>query len=383
MPDPSQSPSSIPYGFEDVYRDVVKAEDPDDMNLDELMHTLGDENIFEFDERPLYLPPTLSTTIPSLDRQDSLATSAAKNLIINDIKNIEQINIAIETINKYLKKISLYWNITYLDILSKLQKNSNYLANTLYYMWNLKVGANLAMHDSLIKNPDGENTHNLFIDYANLKIGLLRNCIPKKNSDNVLAQEIGVWINITMRTCTRIIISVQKNVLFDRDFTAFKEELKFLLGDRGDVIVILAPNASTFDDFNIAYIIVNLLPKSTNYIISNDQFSDIVKLDTNYIGWSKIFNPSDKLLLVGINTFCKAPYHRYIEKSSRPSIPPGSHGPYIHPRHSYKSTPYGGTNKNKYTKKVKTLHKKRNTSKKVLKKYNKNYKKKTFRRKNK
>ena len=49
----------------------------------------------------------------------------------------------------------------------------------------------------------------------------------------------------------------------------------------------------------------------------------------------------------------------------------------------------GGTNKNKYTrkiknsKKVKTLHKKRNTSKKVLKKYNKNYKKKTLRRKNK
>jgi hypothetical protein len=55
-------------------------------------------------------------------------------------------------------------------------------------------------------------------------------------------------------------------------------------------------------------------------------------------------------------------------------------------------TPYGGTNKNKYTrkiknsKKVKTLHKKHNTSKKVVKKYskyNKNYKKKTLRRKNK
>lgn len=55
-------------------------------------------------------------------------------------------------------------------------------------------------------------------------------------------------------------------------------------------------------------------------------------------------------------------------------------------------TSYGGTNKNKYTrkiknsKKVKTLHKKHNTSKKVVKKYNKynkNYKKKTLRRKNK
>jgi len=347
--------------------------------LEEFQKRLKPEDILDFNGVKIFVP---GIQPPTLTREPSLATEVVTtSLYIDDINNREQVTRAITTINLYLERYQLYWNIAYETIKEKLRKNKKYLGNTLYGLWDLENGALLAMYESLRKKPDSVDTLTLIIDYSNLKFGLERDCKPSTiYSGSELAQVIFKWIthNAPIK-CVRIIISIQRNDIFKNEFIEFKTKLGEIFSD-GDVIIIVGSDASSYDDLNIAYIVTNLLPESKKYIISSDKFRDLYKIETRDGTQhnSPIFVNTNKLQMIKVDIFCRHVYVSvYRHKDSRASR---------------KHTPYGGTNKNKYTrkiknsKKVKTLHKKRNTSKKVVKKYskyNKNYKKKTLRRKNK
>ena len=178
----------------------------------------------------------------------------------------------------------------------------------------------------------------------------------------------------------RIIVSIQTHDKDDLVFQEFHSSLKSKFGEH-NVIIVIGASSSSFDDFNIAFIVTTLLPKSKKKVISSDKFKDLHKVTFNPDGsmrTEKIFkNHRDHpdLVCYPIDILCETLRTKLQRTRTR--------------------TYEGGTNKNKklllnkYTrkiknsKKVKTLHKKRNTSKKVVKKYNKNYKKKTLRRKNK
>ena len=384
MTDPSPSPIPIPnpnpYGFEDAYSAVVKAENPITIEgqLDDILAQFKEDDIIELqvlNNRKIFVPGIKQPSsvippsgIPSVSREPSLGTITVeeehyiddKTYNPNNIEHSKKATTTINIINEHLKSYNLFWNITYRSIYDKLYNNGKYLGNTLYGLWNLENGANLAMLKSLHEHEDSVDSNTLIIDYSNLKFGL-RRC--RKKIDSILADEIRDWINEEMGACDRIIISIQQNNLTETGFEELITELTKIFGE-DNTIVVVGSNASTFDDLNIAYIVTKLLPNSNKYVISSDKFNDIQKLETGKYSRKypvPIFETTDKLTKFDVEIFCVK-----LKRFRR-----------------------GGTNKNKYTrkiknsKKVKTLHKKRNTSKKVLKKYNKNYKKKTLRRKNK
>lgn len=349
--------------------------------LDELKKRIGEEYLGKIDEETVHIPK-----IPRLTRSMSIGSSYVSTLYlspgnIDDPANVTKAEISISIINDFLSKSNLYWNVTFNTIREKLLNNREYLGNTLYGIWRLADAANLAMFSSLKRKEDKEDSNTLIIDYSNFKFGLGR-CDPKVYPGDPIAEQIDNWIIEKMGPCDRIIISIQQNDIPRPEFLEFRMKLKDTFGHQ-NIIIIVGSDASSYDDFNIAYIVTKLLPLSKKYIISDDKFNDICKLEKNIDGTPRksfIFirpTTTDKIIMVNVKDFC-GKYDTYRSPPSTFSRPAFK----IFARR-------GGTNKNKYTrkiknsKKVKTLHKKRNTSKKVVKKYNKNYKKKTLRRKNK
>ena len=429
---------------------------------------------------------------PRLSEQASMASLIAQRLYI-DLPGITEtedakkdrktkVTTAINTINTLLRKVKLRWNITYDSINDKLLKNPRYLANTFYGLWNLKAGIEFAMHDSLYgDNRDKEGEKNVIIDYSNLKFRL-GDC--ETPVDRALADKIHAWMQDTGRF-RRIVISIQANDKDRPEFIEFKTRLIELFEPPTAVIIVIGADASSYDDLNIAYIVINLLPFSIKYIITSDNFRDISKLEDSNdesIGTPIYSSVATDIILIKTQNFCN-PSHRLHTPSSSgfrgpvssghgfsghgsssgfrgpvssghgfsghgsssgfPRYGYGGPGPsfsghgsssgfpgygYGGPGpsfsgHGYSSSgpssslhgsssgfsghgyiredgftrkrnrgSYGGTNKNKksllnkYTRKVKKLHKKRIPTKKVVKKYNKNYKnykKKTLKRKNK
>ena len=393
---------------------------------------LGSRNVAEDkygNEYHLPAPPRLSqqASMPSLiaqrlyiDLPGITETEEAKN----DRKT--KVTTSIYSINTLLRKVKLRWNITYDSINDKLLTNPNYLANTFYGLWNLKAGIELAMHDSLYgDNRDKEGENNVIIDYSNLKFRL-RDC--ETPVDKALADKIYDWMKKTGRF-RRIVISIQANDKDRPEFIEFKTRLIELFDINTAVIIVIGADASSYDDLNIAYIVRNLLPFSIKYIITSDNFRDINKLkDSNdrSIGTPIYSSDATDIILIKVQNFCN-PSHRLHTPSSSgfrgpvssghgfsghgsssgfPGYGYGGPGPSFSGHGSSSSGPSsslhgstgkrdrdwgsrGGTNKNKksllnkYTRKVKKLHKKRIPTKKVVKKYNKNYKKKTLKRKHK
>jgi len=250
-------------------------------NEDDIQRILGQlrpVDIVRIDEEYVYVPGII---LPGLTKQPSISTSATIAMDITDATDKAQVQSAIDAINKELKKFYLYWDITpdpiaHNTIFNKLKNNNKYLRNTLYGIWNLKLGADLAMIKSKSKNPDIEGAVTLIIDYSNLKIGLQKDCFPSRKIDSYLARDIALVM--TASTCSRIIISIQSNDTGRRDFNEFRAELKIIYGN-DNVIVIVGSYASSFDDLNIAYIVTNILPKSIKYIITSDKFKDLKRLE--------------------------------------------------------------------------------------------------------
>jgi hypothetical protein len=357
-------------------------EDKTAREIELITKKLGDRHIDYMDGVPLHIPRLVP---PTLDKQPSIATSAAINLYIDDIADSAHIQNVIDIINNYLRRVNLLWKITPQTIEGKLHNNRKYLANTLYGIWHLEDGANLAMLRSLKKHEDKADSNTVIIDYSNLKFGLKYDCEPAKFPGVDLADEINNWTMETMGDCKIIIISIQEN---DRETTEFKEfmnRLKDIFGSQS-IVIIVGSDASSYDDLNIAYIVTQLLPKSKKYIISSDKFRDLYRINTLDKTVSPIFKNSEQLQMITIDTFCQPPNYRY--KPSR--VEPSRRIPVSRTDRKKLASPYarrGGTNKNKksllnkYTRKLKKLHKKRILSKKVVKKYSKNYKNKTLKRK--
>jgi hypothetical protein len=321
---------------------------------DKLIAFIGDDRLVFIDGQLVMNPERKP---PRLTRQ--LSEIAVTNLHI-DSRDIDtpdsklRIITSIATINKYLKRFGLKWGITFETIYDKLRKNGQYLGNTLYGIWRLDAGAKLVMLESLGQDKDEEGSETLIIDYSNLKYRL-QDCIPSKSAGGEFAVELENWINKNMKRCKRIIISIQENDKNNTTFIQFKDELKKRYGTM-NVIIIIGSNASSYDDLNIAYIVTNLLPKSTKYIISSDKFRDIHKIDPDDTT-SPIFVSSDtnNLIMFPVESnFCKEGTSKRYK--------------------SYHGSYHGGTNKNKklllnkyskkikYTRKVKKLHKKVKTS---------------------
>jgi hypothetical protein len=346
---------------------------------DKLTASIGEDRLVYIDGQPVMNPERKP---PTLTRQ--LSEIAVTNLYIdsrhiNTQDSESRIITSIATINKYLERFGLKWDITFETIYDKLRKNGQYLGNTLYGIWRLDAGAKLVMLESLGQDKDEEGSETLIIDYSNLKYRLL-DCKPSKSADGEFAKELQKWINKKMERCKRIIISIQENDKNNTTFIQFKDELKKIYGTM-NVIIIIGSNASSYDDLNIAYIVTNLLPKSTKYIISSDKFRDIHKINPDGTT-SPIFVSSGKLIMFPVEfNFC--------EEGTIEGTIEGTHKRY----RSYRSY-NGGTNKNKklllnkyskkikYTRKVKKLHKKVKTSHKKHKttikahrKYSKKYKK--------
>jgi len=247
-------------------------------DIDGILRQLRQEDIVRIDEEYVYVP---GIKLPGLTKQPSISTSATIAKDITDAADEAQVQPAIDAINEELKKFYLYWDITpnpiaHNTIFNKLKKNNNYLRNTLYGIWNLKLGADLAMIKSTSKNPDIEGAETLIIDYSNLKIGLQKDCLSPRKIDGSLAQDIALVMRASK--CSRIIISIQSNDKDNRDFKEFRAELKRIYGI-DNVIVIVGSDASSFDDLNIAYIVTQILPKSIKHIITSDKFRDLKRLE--------------------------------------------------------------------------------------------------------
>jgi len=363
-------------------------EDKTAREIELITKKLGDRHIDYMDGVPLHIPRLVP---PTLDKQPSIATSAAINLYIDDIADSAHITRVIDIINNYLRRVNLLWKITPQTIEGKLRNNRKYLANTLYGIWHLEDGANLAMLRSLKKHEDKADSNTVIIDYSNLKFGLKNDCKPVKFPGVNLADEINNWTMETMGACKIIIISIQENDRKTTEFKEFMNRLKDIFGSQS-IVIIVGSDASSYDDLNIAYIVTQLLPKSKKYIISSDKFRDLYRINTLDNTVSPIFENSEQLQMITVERFCQPPNYRYKEPSrvepsrrihnskidrAKSASPYARGGPYTR----------GGTNKNKksllnkYTRKLKKLHKKRILSKKVVKKYSKNYKNKTLKRK--
>ena len=276
--------------------------------IDSILKQLRPLDIVLIDEESIYVP---GIVLPGLLKQPSLSTSATTARDITDITDEPQVQSAINAINIELEKFFLYWDITPKTISKKLKDNKNYLRNTLYGIWNLKLGADLAMIKSISKNPDIAGAETLIIDYSNLKIGLRKECSPSKKIDASLAKEIALLMRAS--ECRRIIISIQNNDKDRPEFKEFRAELKRIYGN-DNVIVIVGSNASSFDDLNIAYIVTNILPESIKHIITSDKFRDLNRLETDTttgaIRRIPIFPPlsSDpKMIMIKVSVFCSPP----------------------------------------------------------------------------
>ena len=247
-------------------------------DIERILRQLRPDDIVRIDNEYVYVP---GIKLPGLTKQPSISTSATIAMDITDATDEDQVQPAIDAINKELKKFYLYWDITpnpiaRNTIFNKLKNNNNYLRNTLYGIWNLKLGADLAMIKSTSKNPDIESAVTLIIDYSNLKFGLQKDCSPRRQIDGYLARDIALVMRAS--TCSRIIISIQSNDKDNSDFNEFRAELKKIYGN-DNIIVIVGSDASSFDDLNIAYIVTQILPKSIKHIITSDKFRDLERLE--------------------------------------------------------------------------------------------------------
>jgi hypothetical protein len=279
-------------------------------DIEGILRQLRPDDIVRIDEEYVYVP---GITLPGLTKQPSISTSATIAKDITDAADEDQVQSAIDAINEELKKFYLYWDITpdpiaLNTIFKKLKKNNNYLRNTLYGIWNLKLGADLAMIKSISKNPDIEGAETLIIDYSNLKIGLQKDCFSPRKIDGFLAKDIALVMRAS--NCSRIIISIQSNDKDNRDLKEFRAELKRIYGN-DNVIVIVGSNASSFDDLNIAYIVTQILPKSIKHIITSDKFRDLKRLELDPTTGEPIKIPifppmsSDpKMKMIRVEVFC-------------------------------------------------------------------------------
>ena len=326
MADSEMGDSNPPHtGYRPLLNEDYGVDEFKPENQDEEIAALQDRMIANMGPRsrignvnghPVLLPGR-SSGPPQLITQLSLPTYIADNLHINmigknDTEKKALVQGVIEVINIYLSDVNLYWDTTYEKLTEKLRLNPQYLGSTLYNIWLLRNGGDLAMSSSLRRRPDSKGENNVLIDYSNLKLVLQNRCSPRKVADDSLAQEIIKWIDEkTKNYCSRIIISIQENDKEKPQFKSFYAKLLERYGiDR--VIIIIGSDGSSYDDLNIAYIVTNLLPLSKKYIISNDKFDDLKSIATHGNPKS-IFTNTDKLEMIKLKEFCISTGNTYTE----------------------------------------------------------------------
>ena len=251
------------------------------------------------------------------------------------------------------------------------------IRSTDYNYWDLlKLRDEIKAWIQIKKGMIGRTMKVLVVDVAN-SVSAIKEAIGRERP----LDELYTMLNriSSENGCNVIILCIQNHYIGKPKYRDFIRYLRGIFGN--NIFIITAHNRSSSDDLNGVLTIEILRDLYIEYnFLTGDYLMDyrlrlrdgtlvpimlIREIDENVI---------DPKVLLGKktteqrNTDLENHFRKFEERERRTR---------------------GGTNKNNYTrkiknsKKVKTLHKKRNTSKKVLKKYNKNYKKKTLRRKNK
>ena len=251
------------------------------------------------------------------------------------------------------------------------------IRSTDYNYWDLlKLRDEIKAWIQIKKGMIGRTMKVLVVDVAN-SVSAIKEAIGRERP----LDELYTMLNriSSENGCNVIILCIQNHYIGKPKYRDFIRYLRGIFGNK--IFIITAHNRSSSDDLNGVLTIEILRDLYIEYnFLTGDYLMDyrlrlrdgtlvpimlIREIDENVI---------DPKVLLGKktteqrNTDLENHFRKFEERERRTR---------------------GGTNKNNYTrkiknsKKVKTLHKKRNTSKKVLKKYNKNYKKKTLRRKNK
>jgi hypothetical protein len=221
--------------------------------------------------------------------------------------------------------------------------------------------------------------------------------------------------NIDSRKENKIILCIQNHLFHNKAFIQFVKELKASI-KVNSILILPGHNRSSGDDVLglMAYVLLKIIyDKCSTELITFDGYTDFTSA---YFAQKEFLNKFQNYINVWeMREGERREWKREMreremrkremrEREMREREREGRVGAMIrHPvtRASTRNADYspygrgGGTNKNKklllnkyskkikYTRKLKKLHKKRILSKKVVKKYSKNYKKKTLKRKNK
>lgn len=228
-----------------------------------------------------------------------------------------------------------------------------------------------------------EYMNGLVVDVANA-VFAIQEKYPSLSNKKQLNELHNMLQDIQYRHgCNVIILSIQNHYIEKPEYYDFISKLQRIFGI--NIFIITAHNRASSDDLNGVLTMEILRARNIKYkFLTGDYLMDYLLDDLPIM-----FIPE-----IAENVIDPKVWLRSKPRSERDSELAAHFVNFIARRERERRQrrergTRGGTNKNNYTrkiknsKKVKTLHKKRNTSKKVLKKYNKNYKKKTLRRKNK
>jgi hypothetical protein len=299
------------------------------------------------------------------------------------------------------KNILLEWRPDARELARKIQesKTHDYLARTKIIENYLAAIISLLIDWRKFDKSEGEDLGVLILDILNIfnTIGRMffgEDTIKyRKKIYDVMFYIITGYLtkNLSLK---KILLCVQNHLLDDSEFIRFAERLQAFMRSHNSKItkpIFILPGhnrASADDVFGlVAYVIFTRLYKDSLLLLTGDGYKDFI---SKYIIKEDFKNVFIKYLndnFHEINNLLGKTLIAQIQKEIRishygPSLPTSYYPP--------RTTPYGGTNKNKksllnkYTRKVKKLHKKRIPTKKVVKKYSKNYKnykKKTLKRK--
>jgi hypothetical protein len=185
----------------------------------------------------------------------------------------------------------------------------------------------------------------------------------------------------------KILLCVQNHLLDDSDFIIFAKELEKIMNLRNPEIrkpIFILPGhnrASADDVFGlVAYVIFTRHYKDSLLLLTGDGYKDFISKYIRKKDFKIVFiqylNDNFHEINDLLGQTLKAQIQKEIkEKRRRLSISTSYYPPRLHP---YR---LGGTNKNKksllnkYTRKIKTSHKKHKTTIKAHRKYSKKYKK--------
>jgi hypothetical protein len=309
------------------------------------------------------------------------------------------------------KNILLKWSPDAIELATKIQesKTHDYLVRTQMIENNLGVIIFLLIKWRNFDKKEEEAQGVLILDILNIfnTIGRMffgENTIKyRKEIYDVMFNIIKDYLS-TYSSLKKILLCVQNHLLADGHFIGFAERLQEFMNLRNPEIIIpifILPGhnrASADDVFGlVAYVIFTRRYPDFLLLLTGDGYKDFISKYIRKEGFKNVFIKYLNDNFHKINNLLGQTLIDQIQEEINFKERRGRRSTSTSPSHyplrsnPYRRTSSGGTNKNKksllnkYTRKVKKLHKKRILSKKVVKNYKnyKNYKKKTLKRKHK